>query len=237
MPTGAVRKFTDLINLHTSATRPKQTIDKDWFRAVHIKGNGWSVVGYNIIIWRDGSKWQNLADDVQGINVKGFNSRSVGICLVGGLNGDTGKPENNYTAAQMETLYFECKRLHTKFPLARVTGHRTLSPDTSGDGIIQRGEYLKECPCFNAPSWAEYCGLPSWGKESSPKWKPSDNGLPSNYKPGATLDVQEAWRAQRQEDATYKVYKNNSYQFGCVTQWSAQRAVDVCNWYEGELKK
>jgi hypothetical protein len=28
-------------------------------------------------------------------------------------------------------------------------GHRDLSPDLNGDGIIQPGEWTKMCPCYD----------------------------------------------------------------------------------------
>ena len=29
-----------------------------------------------------------------------------------------------------------------------VLGHRDTSPDKDGNGIVERWEWLKECPCF-----------------------------------------------------------------------------------------
>ncbi len=30
----------------------------------------------------------------------------------------------------------------------RICGHRDLSPDLNGDGVIEPEEWIKECPCF-----------------------------------------------------------------------------------------
>ncbi|MBP1594036.1 MAG: N-acetylmuramoyl-L-alanine amidase, partial [Bacteroidetes bacterium] len=35
------------------------------------------------------------------------------------------------------------------FPGCKVTGHRDLSPDLNGNGVIESHEWLKQCPCFN----------------------------------------------------------------------------------------
>ena len=32
--------------------------------------------------------------------------------------------------------------------ITSIKGHRDYSPDLNGDGIIQRNEWIKECPCF-----------------------------------------------------------------------------------------
>jgi len=36
---------------------------------------------------------------------------------------------------------------------AIVCGHRDMSPDSDGDGIIEQHEWFKQCPCFNAGSF------------------------------------------------------------------------------------
>ena len=40
-------------------------------------------------------------------------------------------------------------RLHNRYPKARVCGHRDLSPDRDGNGVITPGEWIKACPCFD----------------------------------------------------------------------------------------
>ena len=34
--------------------------------------------------------------------------------------------------------------------ISKVQGHRDYSPDKNGNGIIERFEWIKDCPCFNA---------------------------------------------------------------------------------------
>jgi N-acetylmuramoyl-L-alanine amidase len=31
-----------------------------------------------------------------------------------------------------------------------IVGHRDLSPDLDGDGIVEPQEWIKQCPCFDA---------------------------------------------------------------------------------------
>ena len=33
--------------------------------------------------------------------------------------------------------------------MALILGHRDLSPDLNGNGLIEPNEYLKQCPCFD----------------------------------------------------------------------------------------
>jgi hypothetical protein len=34
--------------------------------------------------------------------------------------------------------------------LVKIIGHRDLSPDLDGDGIVEPNEFIKQCPCFDA---------------------------------------------------------------------------------------
>ena len=43
--------------------------------------------------------------------------------------------------------------LLARYPGAQVVGHRDLSPDKDGDGVVERHEWLKDCPCFDVPAW------------------------------------------------------------------------------------
>jgi N-acetyl-anhydromuramyl-L-alanine amidase AmpD len=39
--------------------------------------------------------------------------------------------------------------LKMQFPKAVVLGHRDLSPDKDGDGVVEKHEWVKACPCFD----------------------------------------------------------------------------------------
>lgn len=36
-----------------------------------------------------------------------------------------------------------------------IVGHRDLSPDKDGDGVVERHEWLKRCPNFDVSSWVK----------------------------------------------------------------------------------
>jgi N-acetylmuramoyl-L-alanine amidase len=50
-------------------------------------------------------------------------------------------------------------QLHRQFPNARIVGHRDLSPDKDGDGMVERWEWMKECPSFDVGQWVEETGI------------------------------------------------------------------------------
>ena len=144
------RTITDFIVVHCSATRPDQHVTANTIREWHM-AKGWSDIGYHFVIRRDGVVEPGRALDAVGAHVAGYNSRSVGICLVGGLDSD-GKAvaQAHYPAAQIEAARDVVRFLRRLYPEARVLGHRDLSPDRNMDGRITPDEWVKTCPGLSA---------------------------------------------------------------------------------------
>lgn len=141
-----MRRRTDYIVIHCSATPPTSDIGADEINEWH-KQRGFDRIGYHAVVRRDGEIEFGRHFDEEGAHVKGQNFRSVGICLVGGVDKD-GKSQNNFTSEQFESARAIVEMLKHAYPLAIVVGHRDLSPDLNGDGIITSDEWLKDCPCF-----------------------------------------------------------------------------------------
>jgi N-acetylmuramoyl-L-alanine amidase len=143
----AKRRKTEKIVLHCSATRAIQTnIGVDDIRRWH-KEKGWKDVGYHYVIRRNGMLEGGRPMDEIGSHVQNHNTDSIGICLVGGLNDKTWKPENNFTAAQWAALTKLVARLVKIYPSVKVLGHRDFP------GV------QKACPCFDARVWAKKNGF------------------------------------------------------------------------------
>lgn len=142
------RKRTDHLVIHCSATRAIQDVGVREIRQWH-RAQGWSDCGYHYVIRRSGKVETGRPVDSIGIHVKGHNVDSVGICLVGGLNNATFKPENNYTPQQWESLKRLLTTLLKRYPKAKVLGHRDFP------GV------QKACPCFNAKTWARQNKFPT----------------------------------------------------------------------------
>lgn len=140
------RKSTQFIVLHCSATRPQQDIGAKEIRQWH-KAKGWVDIGYHFVIRRDGRVEKGRPVDAVGAHVAGFNSISLGICLVGGIGADSWKPENNFTKAQWSALKQLVTEMRVKYPTAKIVGHRDF-PDVH-----------KACPCFEAKAWAAENGF------------------------------------------------------------------------------
>ena len=146
-------KQTDIkfIVVHCSASKPDQVAGVKEIDQMH-KDRGWSGIGYNFVIRRDGAIEIGRPLNKVGAHVFGFNKISWSACLEGGLNAN-GDPEANYSDQQLRNLRQLLTTLSIMAPGAEVKGHRDFSPDIDGDGIIERHEFIKACPCFDAPLW------------------------------------------------------------------------------------
>ena len=157
------RKTTDFLIVHCSATAPSQIIGaaeiKQWHTAPKPQGMGWKDIGYHYVIRRCGSleTGRDLNESGAHCNMKryggkSYNSCSIGICLVGGID-ENGQPEHNFTRFQMNTLRALIKTLRNQHPDAEICGHRDLSPDSNGDSKIDSNDWVKHCPCFDVKAW------------------------------------------------------------------------------------
>lgn len=134
------RKSTEAIFVHCSATRPEQDVGVREIRQWH-KQLGWLDVGYHFIIKRDGTVEEGRPIEAVGSHVKGWNEKSIGICLVGGVDSKM-QPDANFTKEQMESLKHMLETLkQTLYPNIIFKAHHDVAP--------------KACPSFNLSHWLE----------------------------------------------------------------------------------
>ena len=139
------------IVIHCSATKPVQDIGFVEIDAMH-KQRGFDRIGYHVVIRQNGTVEMGQALNEVGAHVSGHNSHSWGVCMVGGLDAK-GKATATFVQEQMRSLQKIVEGLKLRAPQAAVVGHRDLSPDKNGDGIITPTEWIKECPCFDVKHW------------------------------------------------------------------------------------
>lgn len=129
----------DMLIIHTTATKPSMDIGvaeiDDWHRQ-----RGWSEIGYHAVIRRNGVIEQGRDISKIGAHAKGYNRKSIGVALVGGLD-SYGNPENNFTNAQWQSLKQYVQEFMQANPKGKVIGHNQVSS--------------KACPCFDVPSWLD----------------------------------------------------------------------------------
>lgn len=133
------RTRTDFIVIHCSATPARMDVDAKEIDRWH-KERGFLRIGYHYVIRRDGTREKGRDINDVGAHVTGFNHKSVGLCLVGGMDDSNAEPEDNFTAEQWITLHITLKELRAEYPLARIVGHRELYS-------------AKACPSFDVQDW------------------------------------------------------------------------------------
>jgi N-acetylmuramoyl-L-alanine amidase len=131
------------IAVHCSASKPDQKVDASTIARWH-RERGFLKIGYHFVILPDGRIQSGRNINEIGAHVQGFNSSSIGVCLVGGLDAK-GKSADTYTASQKKSLAALVNELLQHFPGATVQGHRDF-PNVK-----------KDCPCFDVKGW--------WAKE------------------------------------------------------------------------
>lgn len=141
------------IVVHCSATKPVQDIGLKELDVMH-KQRGFESCGYHFIIRQNGVIEIGRPLAVQGAHVGGVghNHDSWGVCLVGGLDAK-GSPMATFGQPQMQSAASIIHGLILRAPTAQVLGHRDLSPDKDGDGVVESQEWLKQCPCFDTRHW------------------------------------------------------------------------------------
>lgn len=141
----------ELIVIHCAATPPSADITAADIDRWH-RSRGWLGIGYHYVIRRNGKVETGRPLDRAGAHVAGHNSRSIGICLAGGVaEKDRKTPEANFTPEQYAELALLIETLVERFPGAEVLGHRDIP------GVA------KDCPSFDARSWLKTYRHPTQG--------------------------------------------------------------------------
>ena len=134
------------IFVHCTAGNQNATVE-DLMR--EFKAKGWRNSGYHYLVLKNGEVNQLLDESEVSNGVKGYNQTSINIAYTGGI-GANGKAVDNRTEEQKKSLISLLKSLRERYPKAKIMGHRDISPDKNGNGIIDPWERIKECPCFDA---------------------------------------------------------------------------------------
>lgn len=140
-----MRQLTEII-VHCSATQANWMAGAGTDRKVREidawhRGNGWNGIGYHLLIDRDGTVANGRPIERVGAHVKGHNTGTIGVCLIGGF-GSSAKddPSDHFTIAQMKALRAVIADLRHQYPtISKVSGHNEYA--------------AKACPGFSVPGW------------------------------------------------------------------------------------
>jgi len=131
------RQQTDYIMIHCAATKPSMDITAKDIDKWH-RQKGWRKIGYHWVVCRDGTVEEGREISEVGAHCRGYNDKSIGICMVGGID-EEGNPESNFTSEQWDALAKLVWQMKLPYPDAEVVGHNEFSS--------------KACPSFNVREW------------------------------------------------------------------------------------
>lgn len=134
------------IFVHCTAGSQKTTL-KQLENEFKIKG--WKNPGYHYVVFPDGRIEQMLDESKVSNGVQGYNSTSINVAYVGGVDSKL-KPVDNRTEAQKEALVALLSELKQRYPSAHIMGHRDIWGKDSK-------KWKKWCPCFDAEE--EYANI------------------------------------------------------------------------------
>ena len=124
----------DKIILHCAATPEGRDVKTETIKSWHVKGRGWSDIGYHFVIELDGAVKNGRPLHRSGAHTKGYNATSIGICYVGGMDKDK-KPKDTRTEAQRKAMDQLIADLKMDHPTATIHGHNEFA--------------AKACPSFD----------------------------------------------------------------------------------------
>lgn len=135
------RKVTTKIVLHCSASKEGNDFSVEAIHKLH-QNNGWSGIGYNFIIYRDGTIHEGRPIDAVGAHCpeENCNKAGIGICYIGGVNKNN-KAKDTRTEAQKQALLELVYWLQQKYQNTTIHGHNEFAK--------------KACPSFNVKEWIE----------------------------------------------------------------------------------
>lgn len=128
--------------VHCAATPEGKDFTTLDIRRWHLQ-RGFSDIGYHYVIYRDGTVMPGRSESVVGAHTAGYNSHSIGICYIGGMDAQNKHAKDTRTPEQKQSLLKLLKELKAKYPKATIHGHREFA--------------AKACPSFDAK--AEYKDL------------------------------------------------------------------------------
>lgn len=150
-------RTVNLIAIHCSATPNGRRVTSEdidgWHKARKFRRDPRLIgvneptlkhIGYHYVIYADGSVRIGRGEREPGAHIAGKNANSIGVCMVG---------TDRYSREQWASLTKLVEGLSQRYPLAAIKGHRDLSPDLDGDGVVERHEWLKTCPGFDVSAW------------------------------------------------------------------------------------
>lgn len=128
------RTINEII-VHCTATPEGRPVTIQEITLWH-KQRGFATIGYHYVVMLDGTVCNGRNVDTIGAHCPNHNSKSIGVCYVGGYAKDGRTVKDTRTPAQKYALLTLLKKLKVLYPKAKIYGHRDFAN--------------RACPSFDA---------------------------------------------------------------------------------------
>jgi hypothetical protein len=95
---------------------------------LHMDERLWADIGYHYLIGKNGGIYEGRDVRVRGVHVAGYNTGSMGVCLLGNFNVD------QVSELQWQSLGWLCAWLVENFSFVRLAAHQDFNPQTECPG-------------------------------------------------------------------------------------------------------
>lgn len=135
----ALEDIYQTILIHHSAFY--EETDLNTVRAVqnlHFTDRGWADIGYHFCVGQTGIIYEGRDWNVRGTHVAGYNTGSLGICLLGNFM------QESPTAVQLESCQALVNWASERLTISHIAAHRHFNPQTEcpGDNLfIYMGQF------------------------------------------------------------------------------------------------
>ena len=85
------------------------------------QNNGWSGIGYNYFINKNGFIYEGRLEDMQGAHAKGYNNNSIGICLEGDFT------QEILSMTQRDVLIELILDIRSRYPKIKLLRHMDVN--------------------------------------------------------------------------------------------------------------
>uniref|UniRef100_A0A1B6DNH7 Peptidoglycan-recognition protein n=1 Tax=Clastoptera arizonana TaxID=38151 RepID=A0A1B6DNH7_9HEMI len=113
-----------------------------FYQRLHMDTNGWNDIGYNFLISPNGDVYEGRGWNVVGAHAFGYNSKSVGICLIGNFEEIRPTEEALRSAQELISLGTDMNMIAEDYELI---GHRqvrdTLCPGENLFSVIKNWQH------------------------------------------------------------------------------------------------
>ncbi len=124
------RSSTEYLVIHHTAGPQMQDTQEIWDEHIAIGDNG---IAYHRIIKGDGTTVQGRPDDTVGAHALNVNHISVGIVLEGDFQST--ESQEKPTVEQIAALNSNLNDLLSKYPYAKIIGHRDVADITNDPSV------------------------------------------------------------------------------------------------------